>query len=196
MVRLTGALQRTKSVVAIGKNCFLGTGLGLDRLQPLSPSGTRSWSRWGVSSAIFVSSIMVLKVYRSWSNARLQPITYSALWILHCSLHLSSEADSDGRREDGLNCGGVEVHHHPLLGFLQLPLKIFGNDGDILVNFILYMQLSTCQKIRLIMGWRVKAVVDPWLSEWHYCLKHITGITALLHLFLFYVQGMFHFSSH
>ena len=63
----------------------------------------------------------------------------------------SSVPDGDGGGENGLNDGGVEVHHHcpwqveflqlrqevhPLLGFLdegadvQLPLEVLGDDGS------------------------------------------------------------------
>ena len=63
----------------------------------------------------------------------------------------SSVPDGDGGGEDGLNDGGVQVHHHcpwqveflqlpqevhPLLGFLdegadvQLPLEVLGDDGS------------------------------------------------------------------
>ena len=63
----------------------------------------------------------------------------------------SSVPDGDEGGEDGLNDGGVEVHHHcpwhveflqllqelhPLLGFLdegadvQLPLEVLGDDGS------------------------------------------------------------------
>lgn len=51
----------------------------------------------------------MLKDYRSWSNDRLQPVTFSAELMICCSLPfvLGSGSSVPGS-EDGLNVGGAE----------------------------------------------------------------------------------------
>ena len=146
--------------MADGKKLFLWREvLVLMDRSPL-PEGSVSKSLypwWEGSATIFPARLRILEVYRSWSDGRLQPTTFSADKMTRCSPPLSLAGGSsvpdggDGGGEDGLNDGGVEVHHHcpwqveflqlsqevhPLLGFLdegadvQLPLEVLGDDGS------------------------------------------------------------------
>ncbi len=77
---------------AVGKKLFLCCEVLVLMDRSLLPEGSDSNSLclgWEGSGTIFLARFRVLEVYSSWRDGRLQPVTFSAEWMIHCSLPLS-----------------------------------------------------------------------------------------------------------
>ena len=86
------SLALLKRPVADGKKLLLWCKVLvlMDRsLLPEGSSWNREWPGWEGSATIFLARLWVLEVCRSLRVGRLQPITFSAVRMIRCSLLLS-----------------------------------------------------------------------------------------------------------